>query len=152
MKVSRRQLLLYGTAGLCAATFPAIALSSTNKKKPWEASCRQWMQVILPADKYGSGADHPLIWQRLYQILGNQPDLERWFEFSFSRLQQIALPATQVDLEQLFMPSSPYASFLKYFRNIIVENYYSSVIGWNDLGFSSPPQPKGYQLKGSVPI
>lgn len=137
--VTRRQAL--GVFGLL------MAASCLSRRKgedtQWEETCRQWMRVILPADASGPGADCPAVWKELHRRLDADEVLREKVVSGLASPAWAQVPDAEA-LDVLFNAETEDGRFLNAFRDLLVTAYYSCATGWQDLGFSAPPQPGGF--------
>lgn len=145
MNISRREVLLRSLGGL-GLLFPPVMGVAETQGSEWEKICQQWMQILLPADEQGPGADSHEVWDRINQQMESDSGIARWFRVGFSALEQQPLPQTETELEQLMNQREPAARFLSFFQRFLLDSYYGTAAGWNDLGLANPPQPGGFQI------
>ncbi|MGE4157938.1 MAG: hypothetical protein AB7F75_02445 [Planctomycetota bacterium] len=139
MDVTRRQAL-----GLIGLLFGAACLRRGHAPEDWEDTCRRWMHVLIPSDSHGPGADDPAVWKELHRRLDADEVLREKIVSGLNSPDMAVIPADSETLDALFESSTPQGRFLNSFRDLLVTSYYSCETGWKDLGFSAPPQPRGY--------
>jgi hypothetical protein len=146
MRISRRRLLGSMLSGLCLNT-SAVALGVPGDNvDDWEATCTQWMRVLIPVDEHGAGADSPETWARIHQLIEESEELGSTLKQGFTLLKQQPFPENPEELSALLLLRSDEGRFLRYFFDLLADIYYGSGSGWHDLGLESPPQPHGFHL------
>jgi len=144
MKITRRKFIFYGVLGL--STTSLYSRASNTADLDWKITCRNWMTVLLPSDKYGPGADTPIVWELLEQLMENNKRTRQWMILGLNRLGKQNVPKSKEELLKMQKTGRPYSTFIKFLNKIFVEYYYASPQGWKELGMLSPPQPKGFAL------
>jgi len=145
MKISRRKFILCGILGL--------GVSSSNLRicyasdVDWKVTCRNWMALLLPSDEHGPGADTPIVWELLEQLMENNSKTKQWLIFGLDRLGKQGLPKNKKELLKMQKTGQPFSVIIRYLERLFVEYYYASPQGWKELGILSTPQPNGFTLK-----
>ncbi len=147
MILTRRTFIKNSAVVSLSVIMPKIALA-TIQESGWKKICKQWMALLLPPDEYGPGADSPVIWKSLLELIDNKPETLQWFKLGFRRLERIGLPKTNEQLSEMLQQNRPYSKFLWYIKRLFVEYYYATEVGWRELGMTEPPQPTGFKIKG----
>jgi len=137
MKLTRRQCLYYGAGLVLAAISPVYG--GVQEEEEWRTLCRRWMQVLLPDDEHGPGANTPAVWSRLEARMDSDPAVKRWLLMGFGVLANTGIPKDDHQLNKLLSEGTPLARFLNLLRIELIESYYATESGWRDLGFRSPP-------------
>jgi len=104
------------------------------------------MAVLLPSDEYGPGADTPIVWELLEQLMKNNQKTRQWMILGLNRLSKQDVPKTKKALLKMQKTGYPYSAIIRFLNKIFVEYYYASPQGWKELEIQSPPQPKGFTL------
>jgi hypothetical protein len=103
------------------------------------------MNVFIPNDESGNGADDAAIWARIERIMAADPARADWMRVMFQYLAAAPLPATEGDIRKA-LQDVELGPFLRFFQDFLIESYYGSDLGWHDLGIRNPPQPKGFMV------
>lgn len=135
MKMNRRQFIA-GTLGVfcCQSVFGVPQGQSSD----WKDTCKYWMNLLMPADDTGPGADTPEVWRQLNGLMGANTEKGAHMR----RLLEVLADADAKGSEMT--PASALYSELHQLQLIFCELYYSSVVGAGDIGLGMPPQPAGY--------
>lgn len=143
MNMARRQFILLST---CAPLMimPGVSVS---QEMDWRNVCRSWMYVLLPDDERGHGANVKDVWMRIEQIMSQGGMLSSWLKNGLEMLAEISIPNDSEQIEVMLSDRSNVSEFLRGFQEILIESYYTSVTGWQDIGFESPALPGGFPLK-----
>ncbi|WP_018414752.1 hypothetical protein [Teredinibacter turnerae] len=144
--ISRRKLLLLAAYGASYSAASAFAESEKlNAKKPfvWEKTASQWLALFLPENERGRGADCAEVWGVLNKYL-NDKEFKDGFIGGLKTLSEMPMPKNQRDLGVLMNTDYPISKFIRAFFDVTLEAYYSSSVGWSDIGVTHSPQPIGY--------
>jgi hypothetical protein len=143
--ITRRGFVL-GVAGLVFGPVGEVSAGVDS----WRSTCRTWMNLLIPADSHGPGADHAATWARLEELMAADPERADWIRMMFGRLAQFPLPVDEDGLHKMMASDTTIGYFVRFFSEFLLESYYGNEMGWHDLGFSDPPQPKGFVICKSV--
>ena len=146
MERSRRRFILQTLGLMGSMAFSAVTIANTNTQS-WKKVCKNWMQVLLPADEHGPGGDCPEVWKNLDRVMEEKPDVGQWMIMVFNSIQNSKTPSENYEIERLLKSNSSHAKFLRFFQEFLLDSYYSSAVGWKELGFTQPNQPYGYPIK-----
>lgn len=146
MEKSRRKFLLSVIGLMGTVSLPTVVRPDPSAPS-WKIVCKNWMQTLLPADEHGPGGDCPEVWANLERMMKEQPDVGQWIVMVFNALGNTNPPKEDYEIEHLLRSESSHAKFLRFFQEFLLESYYSSAVGWKELGFSHPNQPYGYPIK-----
>jgi hypothetical protein len=138
MKLTRRHCLYLGAGFIFTAISPVYG-GVQQEEEPWRAICRRWMHALMPDDEHGPGADTPFVWSRLEARMDSDPAVKRWLLAGFRVIADTAVPNDDHQLSTLLGEKTSAARFLNVLRIELIENYYGTGSGWQDLGFRSPP-------------
>ena len=141
--ISRRQILLLSAKGLCLS--PTIMAQSAEDVLPWQTICEQWLELFIPKDSLGPGANTPEVWTQINTLMADN-SFANGFKAGLYASAQIEKPDTDEKLTALMSSGSDIAGFLNAFLDIVIEAYYGSPVGYRDIGIDNAPQPKGYPI------
>lgn len=139
--ISRRQFLqisFYGLVSLRCYAAPVTAV-------PWQSICKQWLNLFIPKDAAGIGADCDAVWS-LINSLVQDPQFKRGFIAGLRASAQLPKPNNAEDLEKIMSGGREVTGFLNAFFEIVIEGFYGAAVGYKDIGLNNAPQPQGYLI------
>lgn len=151
MIVDRRKLLRLVSSGLALAAssaspaFYAVAAANDVKQNDWKITCKTWLNILMPPDTFGAGADSPEVWENINQLVEDK-NFREGFISGMEILAQLVVPPNDSALTELMSQDTPISQFLNAFFEIVIESYYGAKIGWKDIGVMNAPQPFGYTI------
>ncbi len=144
MKNSRRTLLHLTALALTTMQVSPI-IAQAQVETSWEIIVKRWLHVFLPLDANGRGGDGKEVWQALRELMQNT-QFSDGFIAGLQAIDSLPLPVNDAELNKLLRSNDLRSQFLNAFFEIIIEGFYGSALGWNDVGLASPPQPNGFLL------
>ena len=148
MTISRRNFVKTSISLVSMLGFTPLTAFAKVNNEAWRLIADDWMRLFLPANASGSAANTQPVWHKLDALMQSQSGVAQRVQTGFQRLHGLSLPKDEVALELLLRPRDGEAArFLRYFQGLVLDSYYSSDLGWQDLGFNHPIQPKGYRIK-----
>lgn len=148
MNLLRRQLITLAALGASLFAMPSVNAGAAEKLavvpvEEWQLTVKRWLQVLLPLDAKGRGGDSKEVWQALKQLMQN-PEFAEGFLAGVQAISTLPLPINNTELNTILRSNEPRAQFLNAFFEIVIESFYGSAPGWEDLKLTQPPQPNGY--------
>ncbi|MCH2042090.1 MAG: hypothetical protein MK185_15780 [Saccharospirillaceae bacterium] len=101
------------------------------------------MQLIFTLEERAS----LILWESVKLRLNRESRYARQVVAGFDYLRAFPIPNNKVELDFFLMQRNWPAAFIRKFRKWLLGVYYSSELGWQELGFVMPPQPAGYRIQ-----
>jgi hypothetical protein len=138
--LTRRKLLECAALGAVCIVADRV---HAQEKIDWQKIIKQWMLVLLPADKNGLSGDCLDVWRNI-QTLMQDSEFAQGFFGGVEAINTLPLPTNNTELTSLLKKDDPRSKFLNAFLEILIESFYGAAVGWSDLAITQPPQPLGY--------
>lgn len=143
MKVSRRKMIRLSGLGLLACTFTGQS-QTVSPVFPWREVTKEWLNIFMPADEGGIGADCPELWAAIDGLM-QEKEFSEGFVAGLKATVRLPKPRNSKELELLMSGESEVSQFLGAFFDLVLENFFGSEAGHGAVGVGAP-QPKGYVL------
>ena len=146
MILTRRKFLTSSSLYFCLNNTTLAKSLIQKKDSEWETYCKAWIIILISDGNKNSATHSKEIWKQIQQLMAGSRKTEAKIKQGFALLKKQPLPTNNRQLNIILQQRSNTGLFLHYFFNIVLEAYYGSQTGWDDLSLYSTPQPNGFNI------
>lgn len=143
MTMNRRRFISTAVIMLGALSCPRLFADLNAQEVAWSEVCKRWMNKLMPSDVQGPGADAPVVWEQLHELMAANTEKQANLLRLFGALATVDEGVHPGDIA----PESDLYGELHQLQLVFCELYYGSVVGAGDIGLDKPPQPFGYLIE-----
>lgn len=145
-RTTRRRVLLL-LSSLSIAKYPNVILAEQTAEIP----SHDWIAVYLSCCKFLLSGSSILTDEALDFLLTRAKreaeqsiEFERQLKNGLMLFQSVPVTTLETAFPQILQSKTVEGDFLRKLQRFVLNSFYSSQFGWEELGFEYPPQPYGF--------